>query len=207
MADTLEYSLVALPRARFDPALVEELRGQAGSSIEFEGDRIVIRHMYIERRMTPLNLYVEEALRDGDEARLRHALREYGDAIKDLAGADIFPGDMLLKNFGVTRHNRVVFYDYDEIASMRECNFRRIPPPRDIDDEMAQEPWYSIGPHDVFPEQFDRFLVADERARGLFFRHHRDLTEPEFWRGKQDALRAGVLEDVFSYPRELRFRR
>ena len=207
MADTLEYSLVALPRARFDPALIEELREQAGSSVEFEGDSIVIKHMYIERRMTPLNIYLEEAAREGDAPRVRHALREYGDAIKDLAGADIFPGDMLLKNFGVTRHERVVFYDYDEIAAMTECNFRRIPEARDIADEMASEPWYSIGPQDVFPEQFGSFLVADERAREVFFEYHRDLIDPAYWAGKQAAIRDGIQEDVFSYPRELRFAR
>ncbi|MDA8107041.1 MAG: bifunctional isocitrate dehydrogenase kinase/phosphatase [Betaproteobacteria bacterium] len=207
MADTLEYSLVALPLERFSPELVAELKTHAASSIEFEGDQIVIQHMYIERRMTPLNLYLEEAMREGDWARVRHALRDYGNAIKDLAGADIFPGDMLLKNFGVTRHGRVVFYDYDEIAYMTDCNFRRIPPPGSYEDEMAAEPYYSIGPNDVFPEQFERFLVADPRAREIFLEYHRDLTEVEFWRGKQARIRAGVQEDVFSYPQELRFPR
>jgi len=207
MADTLEYSLVALPLERFDPALLAELEREAESSVEFEGDQIVIKHMYIERRMTPLNLYLDEARREGDEVRLRNALIEYGNAIKELAGADIFPGDMLLKNFGVTRHNRVVFYDYDEIAPMAECNFRRIPPPRSIEDEMSAEPWYSIGPRDVFPEQFERFLVADPRLRAIFLEAHRDLTDPQFWRTKQARLAIGEQEDVFPYPEAIRFRR
>ena len=207
MADTLEYSLVALPRERFAPELIEELKAQAASSIEFEGDQIVIKHMYIERRMVPLNLYLEEAVREGDEDRLRHALDEYGRAIKELAGANIFPGDMLLKNFGVTRHNRVVFYDYDEIAYMTDCNFRRIPPPASYDDEMAAEPYWSVGPNDVFPEQFERFLVANPHAREVFMQLHGDLTDPAFWTGTQARIRAGVQEDVFSYPESCRFRR
>ena len=207
MADTLEYSLVALPQERFAPELIEELRNQAASSIEFEGDQIVIKHMYIERRMVPLNLYLEEAVREGDEARLRHALDEYGRAIKELAGANIFPGDMLLKNFGVTRHNRVVFYDYDEIAYMTDCNFRRIPPPASYEDEVAAEPYWSVGPNDVFPEQFERFLVANPHAREVFMQLHGDLTDPAFWTGKQARIRAGVQEDVFSYPESCRFRR
>jgi isocitrate dehydrogenase kinase/phosphatase len=207
MADTLEFSLVALPLERFDPALLAELHGEAASSIELDGDRLVIGHVYIERRMQPLNLHVEEAGRDGDEARLRHALREYGDAIKELAGAGIFPGDMLLKNFGVTRHNRVVFYDYDEIASMLEVEFRGIPAPRTPEEELAAEPYWSVGPRDVFPEQFERFLVADPRAREIFLHHHRDLLDPAFWAGKQQRLRAGVQEDVFPYPQAVRFRR
>jgi len=207
LADTLEYSLVALPRERFEPALLEELRQTAESNIEFEDDKVVIKHVYIERRMQPLNLYLEEVAADGDAERLRHALWEYGYAIKELAGAGIFPGDMLLKNFGVTRHNRVVFYDYDEIAHMIDCNFRRIPPPRSIEDEMSAEPYYSIGANDVFPEQFAKFLVSDPAARGVFLERHADLMQPEFWAAKQARVRDGVEEDVFPYPESVRFRR
>jgi len=207
MADTLEYSLVALPLERFAPELLEELKAEAASNIEFEDDRIVIKHMYIERRMQPLNLYLEEAMRDRETARVRQVLHDYGDAIKELAGAGIFPGDMLLKNFGVTRHERVVFYDYDEIAYMTDCNFRRIPPPRSIEDEMAAEPYYSIGPRDVFPEQFAQFLVTGAESRALFLERHADLMDPQFWAGKQARVRAGEQEDVFPYPEDIRFRR
>jgi isocitrate dehydrogenase kinase/phosphatase len=207
MADTLEYSLVALPLARFDPALVEELRRECGSIIELDGDDLVIGHVYIERRMQPLNLHVEQLRRDGDEARLRLALREYGNAIKELAGAGIFPGDMLLKNFGVTRHERVVFYDYDEIQPMSEVTFRRIPAARSYEEEVAAEPYWSVGPGDVYPEQFERFLVSDPRSREMFYEVHRDLLDAEFWRGKQERLAAGLQEDVFPYPEEARFPR
>jgi len=207
MADTLEYSLVALPLDRFDPALVEELKSEAGSSVEFEDDKIVIGHMYIERRMQPLNLYLAEANSEGDLPRVRHALLEYGNAIKELASAGIFPGDMLLKNFGVTRHERVVFYDYDEIAPMTECNFRRIPPPRSWEDEMSAEPYYSVGPHDVFPEQFAQFLVADPKARQIFLEYHADLMDPAYWQARQDQLHAGIQADVFPYPGNARLPR
>ncbi len=207
MADTLEYSLVALPLDRFEPEVIDELKAEAASNIEIEDDKIVIKHVYIERRMQPLNLYLAEVASDGDAARLRHALWEYGYAIKELAGAGIFPGDMLLKNFGVTRHNRVVFYDYDEIAYMVDCNFRRIPPPRSIEDEMSAEPYYSVGANDVFPEQFARFLVSDPVAREVFLEKHADLMEPAFWAGKQQRIRAGLEEDIYPYPEDLRFRR
>jgi len=207
MADTLEYSLVALPLDRFDEQLLNELRRECASTIEFDGDQLVFRHVYIERRMQPLNLHVEECRRDRDEARLRYALREYGNAIKELAGAGIFPGDMLLKNFGVTRHDRVVFYDYDEIQPIGEMSFRRIPPAKSYEEEMSAEPYWRVGDGDVFPEQFDRFLVSDPRAREIFYEYHRDLLEPEFWAGKQARVRAGVQEDVFPYPEEIRFSR
>jgi isocitrate dehydrogenase kinase/phosphatase len=207
MADTLEYSRVALPLDRFEPALVEELKAECRSIIEFDGEEIVIGHAYIERRMQPLNLYVEQLKQDGDEERLEVALREYGQAIKELAGAGIFPGDMLLKNFGVTRHERVVFYDYDEIQPMEDVHFKRIPPPKSHEDEMQAEPYWSVGANDVFPEQFERFLVGDPRLRAVFLRTHRDLLDPAFWAGKQASLRAGAQEDVFPYPEEARFPR
>jgi isocitrate dehydrogenase kinase/phosphatase len=207
MADTLEYSLVALPLERFDPGLLEALKRECGSIIELDGGDLVIGHVYIERRMQPLNLYVEQLKQDGDEARLRTALREYGNAIKELAGAGIFPGDMLLKNFGVTRHERVVFYDYDEIQPMAEVNFRRIPPPRSYDEELQAEPYWSVGANDVFPEQFERFLVGDPRLREIFYADHGDLLDPAFWAGKQERLRSGAQEDVFPYPEEARLPR
>jgi len=207
MADTLEYSLVALPLARFDAALVDELKRECGSIVEFDGDELVLGHVYIERRMQPLNLHVEELRRDGDVERLRGALRDYGNAIKELAGAGIFPGDMLLKNFGVTRHERVVFYDYDEIQPMEDMSFRSIPAPRTYEEELSAEPYWSIGPTDVFPEQFERFLVGDPRARAMFYEQHRDLLDPGFWSAKQARLRQGLQEDVFPYPEEARFPR
>ena len=207
MADTLEYSLVALPLDRFDPALVEELKRECGSLIEIDGEQLVIGHAYIERRMQPLNLHVEELKRDGDDERLRRVLRDYGDAIKELAGAGIFPGDMLLKNFGVTRHGRVVFYDYDEIQPMEDMVFRRIPPPQSYEDELSAEPYFTVGPADVFPEQFERFLVGDPKAREMFLEYHRDLMDPAYWSEKQARVRAGVQEDVFPYPEESRFAR
>jgi isocitrate dehydrogenase kinase/phosphatase len=207
MADTLEYSMVALPRSRFDPALLEELRRECGSIVEFDADALVLGHVYIERRMQPLNLHVEELKRDPDPERLRAVLRDYGNAIKELAGAGIFPGDMLLKNFGVTRHDRIVFYDYDEIQPMEEVSFRRIPPPRSYEEELSAEPYWSVGATDVFPEQFERFLVGEPRARGIFYEYHADLLDPQFWSAKQAHVRAGVQEDVFPYPEEIRFPR
>jgi len=207
MADTLEYSRVALPLERFEPELVAELKKECPSQIEVDGNELIIGHVYIERRMQPLNIHVEELRRDGDEARLRTALREYGNAIKELAGAGIFPGDMLLKNFGVTRHGRVVFYDYDEIQPMEDVTFKRIPPPRSYDEELAAEPYWPVVEGDVFPEQFERFLVSDPNARKMFYEHHADLLDPAFWTGKQELLRAGMQEDVFPYPEDARFTR
>lgn len=205
MADTLEYSNVAFPRSRFSDQLLAELKQVAPSLVEEDGDQIIVRHLYIERRMTPLNIWLTEAEAAGDEAKLEHGVREYGNAIKDLVAANIFPGDMLYKNFGVTRQGRVVFYDYDEIEYITDCNFRDIPAPRNEEDEMASEPWYHVAKNDVFPEQFGVFLLGNPKVRKVFMKHHADLLTADYWRQKQARIREGLVDDVFPYPQEVRF--
>jgi len=205
MADTLEYSNVAFPRARFPDELLDELKEVAPSLIEEDSDQVIVRHLYIERRMTPLNIWLTEAEAAGDEAKMEHGVREYGNAIKDLVAANIFPGDMLYKNFGVTRQGRVVFYDYDEIEYITDCNFRDIPPPRNEEDEMASEPWYSVAKNDVFPEQFGVFLLGNPKVRHYFMQYHADLLTAEYWRNKRTRILDGQVEDVFPYPQEIRF--
>ena len=201
MSDTLEFSDVALPKSRFDPELVVEIKALAPSQLEEENGTLVIKHVYIERRMHPLNLYIDEASED----RAEHAIVEYGYAIKELASANIFPGDMLWKNFGVTRHQHVVFYDYDEIEYLTDCNFRRIPPAPSPEYEMMSEPWYPVRKNDVFPEEFEHFLLSDPKVRKVFMRHHADLLNPDFWKDVQEKIKAGLLVDFFPYPEALRF--
>jgi isocitrate dehydrogenase kinase/phosphatase len=202
MADTLEFSWVAFPKSRFSEELIQELRTTVGSQLRIEGDMLLLKHVYIERRMTPLNLYLDHAT---TEAQSISAIGEYGLAIKQIAAANIFPGDMLFKNFGVTRHGRVIFYDYDEICYLTECNFRHIPPPRYPEDEMASEPWYSVSPNDIFPEEFASFLLCDPVTRKHFNALHPDLLDAEYWRAKQHNIRQGMFEDVFPYSEDKRF--
>lgn len=201
MADTQEYENFVIDKAAVSPALLAALRHEVPEKLEDLGDQLLIRHLYMERRMTPLNLYLAQA----DEAEQRNAIEEYGNAIKQLAAANIFPGDMLFKNFGVTRHARVVFYDYDEICYMTEVNFRDIPAARYPEEELAAEPWYSVAPNDVFPEEFRHFLCSDSRTRALFEELHAELFSAAYWRALQQRIRSGHSEDVFAYPRSRRF--
>jgi isocitrate dehydrogenase kinase/phosphatase len=213
MADTLEYSDVAFPLSRFEPELIEEIKKFAPSQLEITASgnngepEVIIKHCYIERRMIPLNIYLQEAFdvlqvnRDDPRARaqLNQAVVEYGNAIKDLVAANIFPGDMLWKNFGITRHGKVVFYDYDEIEYITDCNFRRVPEPRNEEEEMSGEVWYTVGPKDVFPETFGPFLLGNPMVRQEFLRHHQDLLDATFWQEHQSRIRAGHVHDVFPY--------
>ena len=201
MADTLEYSDVAFPRARFSDELIAELQAVAPTAIEFDHDHVVVKHLYIERRMVPLNLYLERA----DDAQRTHAIREYGDALKELAAVNIFAGDLLFKNFGVTRFGRVVFYDYDEIEYLVDCSFRKIPSPPPGWDEMSDDVWYPVARNDVFPEEFETFLLTDPRTRECFRFFHADLLDWQWWQATQRAIRSGGLVEVLSYPDAVRF--
>lgn len=203
MADTQEFNNLVFDASRFSDELMEELNTTCPSQIRVNGRALIIKHCYVERRMNPLNLYLQNATDD----EVNEVMNDYGNAIKQLAAANIFPGDMLLKNFGVTRHGRVVFYDYDEIEPLLDCNFRRIPPPRDEMDEMSGQPWYSVGPKDIFPEEFRLFFSGNARAREAFDAQHADLYDADFWIRLQNKLREGFVEDFYPYPRRVRFSR
>ncbi len=216
MADTLEYSNVAFPRERFEDELIEEIQKFAPSQIEINvrpdngRQEVVLKHAYIERRMIPLNIYLQESFDTGLEeprakAQMERAVIEYGNAIKDLVAANIFPGDMLWKNFGITRHGKVVFYDYDEIEYITDCNFRRVPVPRNEEDEMSGEIWYHVGPRDVFPETFGPFLLGNPAVREVFMKHHADLLDASFWQGHKEKISQGHVHDVFPYDADKRF--
>ncbi len=223
MADTLEYSEVAFPLDRFEPELIEEIKKYAPSQLEIDdrsgtGEKeVVLKHVYIERRMIPLNIYLQEMFDQLDNAadnpmqaqrareQLERAVIEYGNAIKDMVAANIFPGDMLWKNFGITRGGKVVFYDYDEIEYLTDCNFRKVPAPRNEEDEMSGEIWYSVGPKDVFPETFGPFLLGNDVVRDVFMAHHADLLDSAFWQSHKERIRAGQILDVFPYDEARRF--
>jgi isocitrate dehydrogenase kinase/phosphatase len=209
MADTLDYSKVALPLARFEPELIDEMQRFCGSLLEITGgsgaQEIIIEHAYIERRMVPLNLLLKDATAAGDDEAIERATIEYGNAIKDLVAANIFPGDMLWKNFGMTRQGKVVFYDYDEIEYLSDCNFRHVPEPQEGAATASNEVWFDIGPKDVFPKTFGPFLLGNARVRQTFLKHHSELLDPDYWNLHKQRIQAGAMLDVFPYEPQRRF--
>ncbi|MCS5592712.1 MAG: bifunctional isocitrate dehydrogenase kinase/phosphatase [Gammaproteobacteria bacterium] len=200
LADTWEFSDVAFPLKDIDDALLNELQTKAPANIEIEGDLLVIKHMYIENKMTPLNLYLETATDDQKE----HIINDYGQAIDELINSNIFPGDMLTKNFGVTRQNRVVFYDYDEITLMSKPNFRKIPEPTTHEQEMASKPWYYVGPDDVFPEEFKYFMFPSPKMKGIFSRNYQKLLDADYWCSIQQRIEEKGVIDYYPYGQEKR---
>jgi isocitrate dehydrogenase kinase/phosphatase len=201
MVDALEFVDLALPLPRFSSALLEQLRELAPSAFDVEGQTVIVKHCYVERRMTPLDIHLNGAAED----EVDRVVCEYGDTLRELAIANIFPGDLLWRNFGLTRHGRVVCYDYDELEYLTDCVFRRIPPAPNPEAELADEVWYRVGSRDVFPEEFETFLLGGLAIRRAFLRHHPQLLEPEFWQECQRRVAAGEIVDFFPYPDEIRF--
>jgi isocitrate dehydrogenase kinase/phosphatase len=183
LVDAQEFKRLRLPRARFMPGLADELLDEAGESCRIEGDDMIVEHCYIERRLRPLNLFLREA----DPAAAESAVIDYGNALRDLAASNVFPGDLLLKNFGVTSHGRVIFYDYDEICLVSDCVFRDLPQASCEEEETSAEPWFHCGPHDVFPEQWLPFLSIPPALSTVFTQHHGDLLTAAWWRAQQAA--------------------
>ena len=200
LVEAHEFEHLRIARHRFAPELLEDLRRDAAETVRLEGDAVVIAHAYVERRVRPLNLFLAEADAQAGAA----AARDYGQAIKDLASSNIFPGDIFTKNFGVTRQGRVVFYDYDELSFLMDCNFRDMPQPTTPEQEMAAEPWFSVRENDIFPEEFPNFLALPEPARTRLFEHHADLFHADFWRDVQRKLKAGEIPEIFPYSPERR---
>jgi len=195
LVDAQEFRRLRFPSARFAPELLEELRRETADTVHEDGADLVFDHVYIERRMTPLNLY----LRAAAAADAERAVLDYGQCIRDLAYTNIFPGDLLLKNFGVTRHGRVIFYDYDELCRVTDCNFRDVPPATNADDEMRGEAWFYVADNDVFPETFINFLGFNDEQRAALLHMHGEILTAAFWRSVQQRLREGEVVEVLPY--------
>lgn len=201
MADTQEFSNFVVRQDHFSPECLAHLLEVAPSTVTLRDDKVIIKHCYTERMLMPLNLYLKQC--SNEETAM--VLKDYGNAIKQMAAANIFPGDMLLKNFGVTRHGRVIFYDYDEVCYLTECNFRAIPKSQGSGQELSQEPWYSVGPNDIFPEEFGPFMFANTPLRRLFSQLHPELFDVAYWQHLQHAIIDGRVIDVYPYRNKQRF--
>ncbi len=202
LVDAQEFEHLAFPKARFAPALLDELLRECGKSVRVEGERVVVELAYVTRLVTPLNLYV----RAEPAIKAEAALAEWGEAIRDLACENIFPGDLLLKNFGVTRHGRVALYDYDELTALTDVTFRDLPDTDDAEDELRAEPWYAVGPRDVFPEEFPRFLGLPERLRPSVLESCKDIFDAGWWREVQARVVRGELREQPPYAAGRRLR-
>jgi isocitrate dehydrogenase kinase/phosphatase len=197
LVEAQRFERLSLPLARFGPDVLEKLTNEASRTVTVVDDEVMFSTVYVERRVTPLDMFIREA----DPQQAARGIVDYGATIKNLAASNIFPGDMLLKNFGVTNSGRVVFYDYDELRELTECRFRAFPESSDPADEMSVTPVFGVGPNDVFPEELPRFLGLTTELRAVFEEQHGDLFEPDFWIGVQQSIESGETIEILPYSR------
>ena len=197
LVDAQEFRMLEFETRRFSDAVLKELAEEAKLAVEFRDDKLILKHCYIERRLTPLNLYI----RKNSKSDVKEAVIDYGQALRDLARTNIFPGDLLLKNFGVTRNKRIIFYDYDELCLLSECNFRDMPRAKTLEEEMQSDTWFYVDEKDVFPEQFVQFLGLSGEPLRTFLKHHEDLLTARYWRRIQNRVAAGEILEVLPYYR------
>jgi isocitrate dehydrogenase kinase/phosphatase len=202
LVDSQSFEHLQFQASRFGPRLLEELLTECSRTVRLNGDEVEIDLAYAQRRVDPLDVYVRKA----EPSRARHAVLDYGNAIRDLAITGIFPGDLLIKNFGVTRNDRVVFYDYDELTEMVDCTFRDLPVASSIEDELSATPWFPLGPDDVFPSEFVSFLGLPGDLRDVFVSTHGDLFEASWWQSVQMRSAAGEIVSIYPYPDSARIR-
>ncbi|MGL4649284.1 MAG: isocitrate dehydrogenase kinase/phosphatase-domain containing protein, partial [Caldilineaceae bacterium] len=202
MVDAQEYENLTFARERFTDELLAELDETARNTVTISNTQVIVKHLYTERRLYPLDLYIKEMTLE----HARAAIDDYGYAIADLAAANIFPGDLFIKNFGVTRHDRVVFYDYDEVGLLTDFNFRRMPQSSAYDDEISATPWFAVSPNDIFPEEFRTFLWLPSPLRQEFERKHGHLFDVDWWCDMQTRIRAGEIVDIYPYGLDKRLR-
>jgi len=196
LVEAQEFRRLRFPRTAFEPAMLRELLEECAETVVAEGDAVLVRHCYVERRLRPLDLHARER----PEADALRAVIDYGQAVTDLARSGIFPGDLLLKNFGVSRHGRALFYDFDELCLLEEVRFRDLPQVREEDETRPLEDWLYARRDDVFPALFPNFLGLSPGLRGTLLEAHPGIFEAGWWRDVQARLRGGGYLDVPPYP-------
>jgi isocitrate dehydrogenase kinase/phosphatase len=200
LVDAQEFNRLRFPRTQFDAAMLDELLQECAETVLLDGDEVLVRHCYVERRLRPLDLYAREAAHDD----ALQAVLDYGLAIEDMARSGIFPGDLLLKNFGVSRTGRALFYDFDELCLVEDCHFRKVPDMHEDDETRPLDEWLYAARDDVFPELFPQFLGLPAVLREALRREHGEIFDAAWWRGVQARLRAGDYLDVAPYPETAR---
>lgn len=196
LVEAQDFEHLEFDRERFEPRLLEEFRRDADRTVEITDDQVVVHHAYIERRVTPLDVFLASA----PPERGLEAVEDFGQAISELAASNIFPGELLPKNFGLTRHSRVVCYDYDELSLLTDFTFRSMPESTSDDDEFGDEAWFGVGPRDVFPSEFGRFLQLPGGLTPVFHERHPEIADLAFWIEVQERVRSGEIIDIYPYP-------
>ncbi len=195
LADVQLFKHWTFPVQAFDDQLLADLKTMCREYVHIHDREVIFVQLFSERKMVPLNIFLEE----NDEEAITRVIIDYGRAIKEMAMSNLFPGDLLTKNFGVTSDLRVVFYDYDEVVLLTDCDFLKLPVPRYEEELWDSEPWIVVHENDIFPEELENFMVPEGPYRQLFREHHGDLFGTDFWNHWKDFHKNKGFTDIQPY--------
>jgi len=206
LVDTQEFENVRFKTKRYSKELLHEFEEVAREGVTIREGYVVIHHLYLQRKVTPLPMYFQQ---EENTNAIRQVVIDFGYFIKDLAATGLFPGDLFNTwNYGVTAGNRVVLYDYDDVMPLEDAQFRHKPGPMDEYEELnPEEEWIVAEPTDFFLDEMDSFVGIPRALRGIFNAEHKDLFTLQFWQNIKRRVSAGEIIDIIPYDRAKRFRR
>jgi isocitrate dehydrogenase kinase/phosphatase len=196
MLDNIIYYNLKLDRSWFDPALLDELLVEASETVYLRGDAVILKYLIVQRRMTPLPVFLETA----SQAEAETAIINLGDCIKNNAAANIFNKDLDARNYGVSRFIKVYLFDYDALEPFTDVKIRSNE--GRIDGEEEPPDWFFEDGLVFLPEEIEAgLMIPNRQLRRLFREVHGDLLTTEYWQRIQDDLHAGKVPSVRIYPK------
>ena len=210
MLDAWLYRNLHFPREFFDEQVLRELVANAPSSVRLDGNTVVLKHVYAQRRVQPLSTFFDQVR---DRASRERAIDALGAFIKDLAGMGFFMSDCygLPCNTGLTHASNVALFDFDDLGPILRQHFRETPPLPNEQDELlwnteTDGAWFSVGENDVLVDEWERYLGVPPDLQNYFREKHGDLFTVDYWDQLQRRILAGKLHFVIPYPPERRLR-
>lgn len=213
MLDSLTYKNLQFDRELFTQEIIDEITQRAPSEIKMDENKVVLNHVYVQRKVIPLNIYLKEHENDPEE--VKRVLEDWGFCIKGLAVAGIWVGDFKSKNFGVTSTGRIVSFDYDELRELDHLEFEKQPRWHSLPSADDEESYASPGTawHDkhaygriYLPDEFGNLEISSF-LETVFKKLHPDLFNADYWQKIQTELREGKVPDVFPYALSERLKR
>ena len=204
MVDTQEFENMKFKRKRFSSKLLHEFKIAAKDTVTINDDYVIIKHLYLQRKVIPLPLYLEI---ERDPEVIREVIIDYGYFLQEIAAVGVFPADLFnIWNCGVTSRRRIVLFDYDDIESLLDINFREKPLPHNqIDELIPDEDRIVAYSNDFFMDEMKTFMGIPKSLQGVFNQIHGDLFKVDFWHKMQQRVRRGDILDIIPYDRERQF--
>ena len=202
MLDNIIYYNVKLHRDWFSPLLVHELLKDASESVVSYDDSILFKHLIVQRRVTPLPVYLTTA----SQAEKEKVMVNLGHCIKNNTAANIFNKDLDARNYGVSQYQKIYLFDYDALELFTDVKIRTNQERVEGEEDVPE--WFFEDGAVFLPEEIESGLRIQDRGLRRFFREvHGDLMQAAYWEQIQDQLRQDKVPPVRVYPENNKLKR